>query len=257
MTKAVSPRVLLILAVSIVLAGGSLSLKPAIAAEADQRTITINAYDYRGDELRMWVVIKDITNDVSTQENVFTGFTPVSFAALPADQYKIDVFNFGTYYFDHWSDQNGMADTTGQGGIVYAVDLANPGVPFRYVPADGNNYDLEAAYRTTETPEGTTPLHINAEDQDGNALPGMYAVIYQCTTGDDPNGVTRMGCSIDQTGWTPMAFGMSLDRDYYVSAVSWFTTDKSYQFDHWKNDANPVLSAGTAPTTLTAVYKVS
>lgn len=255
---------LFVIGTAIMLASVIMPLAPhgAFAAESSRR-ITIDASDYQADFLNMAVTITDL----NTKTVVFKGYTPVDFAAHPNDGYQVSISGgYGTqFYFDHWSDvQNYQADTLGQTGNATGPFLRAPGVPFRYVPADINSYDLHAVYRTDEFPIAMTPLKIDAVDQNGKELAGMYVILYACD--NPPNNkpdVQLTGCQVSSSGWTPYPIGIFSDFPYYVSAVSWHTGNvsdtgepKAYLFDHWVGGTTGLLPKESPPATLTAVYNV-
>lgn len=249
----------------IVLANISASAFPRVFADEEgSRNITINATDYQTDLLNMSVTITDL----NTKTVVFKGYTPVDFSALPNDKYQVSIAGgYGTrFYFDHWSDlMNYQADTLGPAGSAPGPVLRAEGVPFRYVPADGKSYDLESVYRTEAISIGMTPLGVDAVDQNGKELSGMYIVIYACDNAQSfiTSGMNPAGCEVVSSGWTPYPTGIFPEFPYYVSAISWHSGNvsdsskpKAYLFDHWENGARGLISAGSPATTLVAVYGV-
>lgn len=251
---------------SIFSAGNALILLSFANAEEDttlaataheHRTLKISATDDGGNVLHMWTVIRN----ASDGKLLFTGFSPVEFGADPTQFYKISIANYGTYYFDHWSDGNLLT------APACNCDLPNAGlaIPFRYIPDDGNSYALSAVYRTTPFPEGKTPLTITSKNvSDGSDLPGMYLMVFKQFMYTNPNtGEEAKRAVVDASGWTSYSYGMETDKGYVVEAIEYVSEptnvhSKALVFDHWGDGSSNFikeLPAGSPATNLTAYYK--
>ena len=241
---------------------GGLTLLPYANAQEDtaangQRILMISTTDDKGNVLHMWTLIKNAYDGTV----VFSGFSPIEFRAEPREFYKVSLSNYGNYYFDHWSDDNMLA------APACNCDLpdAGLGIPFRYIPDDGNSYTLSAVYRTTPFPEGKTPLTILSKNAiDGSDLPGMYLMIFKEFTYTNPNtGEQAKRAVVDATGWTSYSYGMDSDKGYLVEAIDYVANpadlhSKGLVFDHWADGGTGFikeLPAGSPATNLIAYYK--
>lgn len=66
------------------------------------------------------------------------------------------------------------------------------------------------------------PLKVNAVDQNGKDLLGMYMVLYTCSnTPNSDSFATLKDCEVDSSGWMPYPTGIFTDWPHYMLAVSW------------------------------------
>jgi Tol biopolymer transport system component len=197
---------------------------PLPQSQQQQVTLTVNSKDTSGNTISgYWTVLYD-GNNGSVQK---TGFTPAIFTLTAGLPYQIGVGNYGSYYFDHWEDNN---------------SANNP----RTV-SFGANAVLTAVYRTTPLPPpppNTYTLTVRSVDATGNTITGYWTVLY------DANG------SILKTGFTPAYFGLNSGQQYRIGMGNY----GSYYFDHWQDSisgTNPRNISINGDTSLTAVYRTT
>jgi hypothetical protein len=156
---------------------------------------------------------------------VKTGFTTATFATTSGLAYGVQVSNYGSCAFAHWSD-----------GVT-----ADP----RSFTATSGAQFFTAIYNCTGTTGGgggtggASNVTINSVDQNGNGIHGYYTIL--------------KGSSGTTTGFTNVTFATTSGQTYSVQVDGY----GSCSFNNWAggSTSNPMtFTATNKPQTFTAVY---
>jgi hypothetical protein len=180
-----------------------------------------------------------------------TGFTPATFPATAGQQYTAEVQDYGSYYFNHWSDGTTNRDktftATSSGQTFTAIYSTSP-------PATNNNNNggegsggsncIPTTSTTTEQcGNNMSRIYVATTDSSGNTINGYYTTLWQ-------NGAQT------SSAYSPVMFNANNGQTYQVAVADY----GNYVFDHWSDGSTSrfhSVTTGTDTTTnLTAVYKI-
>jgi hypothetical protein len=192
-----------------------------------QPILRISALSSNGTILHKWTTITGADGN-STSQLLKTGFTPMNFTGDTGKTYSVNVSDFGSYAFDHWSDN----------GSTTRPRLVT-------LPSGGNNttLDLTAIYKVVPKPTGgPATLTINAlstNSSDHSPL-NMFVIV-------------RNNGTIAQSGYTPFNFTGNTGASYEVTVANY----DGKMFVKWQDDGSTSRSRMidlTSNMTLTAAY---
>lgn len=200
-------------------------------SNATTNLLLVNAISLNGTVLHKWAVISDDgNNNATTGQLLRTGFTPMNFTGDAGKTYSVNVSDFGSYAFDHWSDNNSITRPR-------LVTL----------PSGSNNnttIDLTAIYKVVAKPTGgPATLNVNALSTNSSDQSPLNMFV----TVRSNNG------TLVKTGYTPFAFTGSLDADYKVTVANY----DGKMFVKWQDDGSTNRSRMinlTSNMTLIAIY---
>jgi hypothetical protein len=194
---------------------------PALTAAvmADSPNLTVSAKDDKGNPLTgYWIEVRQAGTVVKT------GFSPASFN-LATGSYTVSVADYGSYYFNKWSD--------GTTNREHAITIGSTGT-----------VSLTAIYATTQAPPPPSDgISISSAYVDGSSLVGMYVALQQ-------NGAT-----ID-SGFTTKKFSVTVGQQYTIIPSDYTNA----YFNKWSDGSNTRAKTVTATSTgidLTAQYTTS
>jgi polyvinyl alcohol dehydrogenase (cytochrome) len=188
--------------------GGTGGASTVTVASTDQNSNAISGY---------------YTELISSSGGVIaSGFTPNTFATTSGLTYSVQVDNYGSCTFAHWSD-----------GVT-----SNP----RSFTATSSSTTFTAVYDCTGTTSGVaSSVTVASQDTNNNAITGYRTILY------DSSG------SVIASGFTPMTFATTSGLTYSVQVDNY----GSCSFVFWSNGQtnNPMsFTAMSSATTFTAVY---
>lgn len=162
-----------------------------------------------------------------------TGFTPVTFELVSGQTYTVAVQDYGSYFFNHWMDNNSQTRertiTAGDGEMVLTAGYGSS------APAPQPEPEPEPE----PTPEPSSTISVTTVDSSGSQIFGYWTVLWQ-------NG------QVVQTGFSPIEFDAVTGQSYQVSVGDY----GSYVFDHWSADGSTTrLHDAEAGDSLVAVYR--
>lgn len=147
---------------------------------------------------------------------VNSGFTPATFSTTSGQSYAIEVQDYGSYHFDHWSDGSASRDRT-----------------------------FTAVYNTGSSGGGsggsgaTSQLSVQTFNSAGSEINGYYVTLWQ-------NG------NVIASGFSPAAFSINNNEQYQVAVADY----GSESFNHWEGGSTdrmyPVDITGSASTSVVA-----
>jgi hypothetical protein len=197
------------------------SIPPALAQSgAGTSTLSVHSQTGRGFDPGFYAVLYQNGIVVST------GFTPVNFTLNDGQPYTIQVDSYDGCFFTQWQD-------TGNASASRSISITN-------------DTSLTAVYSCVLT---TNSVTVDSIDQNGNAIFGYYAALY------NQNG------DVIGTGFTTQTFGLGL-----INAVPPPTFSLEVGgyggciFSHWSDGVtnNPrQFAASGGPLAFTAVYNCS
>lgn len=169
-----------------------------------------------------------ITLSDSSGALVGTGFTPASFSTTMGQTYTITAYNYGSCTFTAWSD------------LGSSQAASNPS---RIVTGPLHQTYLAIYYCTSRPSSSVT---VDAQDQNGNSLPGYYA------TFSGPSG------NVISSGFTPATFTTTVGATYNVQVSNY----GNCFFTHWNDEGSSQVGsestrafvATNSPQTFTADY---
>jgi hypothetical protein len=152
---------------------------------------------------------------------VKSGFTPTSFTVNNGQTYTIEVQDFGSCTFDHWTNPT---STTRDQVIVANTDTT-----------------MTAVYNCGGS-SGSSTINVATTNSVGTAIAGYYVTLWQ-------NGKVIQSC------YSPCSFSVSSGQTYQVGAADF----GGETFSHWGDGSTSPLytvsvTAGGTITSLTAVY---
>jgi hypothetical protein len=181
-------------------------------------TLSLAAQDVSGNDIQgMFVTLS------TNRQSVSTDYVPTAFTLNNYQTYSVQVYDYGKYTFDHWTD--------GSTSRVRTLSITR-------------DTQIMAVYRNINSPlpPGQSVINVTATDLSGKRLSGFYVTLWQ-------NGV-MIG-----TAYSPVNFKVSNGAEYQV-AIGDFG---NYVFDHWsdgtKGQFDVVSPAGV--TNLVAVFRSS
>lgn len=151
---------------------------------------------------------------------VSTGFTPVAFGLADGQSYLVQVDNYGSCSFDHWSD-------TGSTVASRSISI-------------NSDTQITAVYNCGGSVGGASNVTVSSVDQKDNSLSGFYVALLE-------------GGSVVATGFTDATMATSAGASYAVQADSY----GNCTFSNWSDGAreNPrSFTATNGTTSFTAVY---
>ena len=180
-----------------------------------QSTLTVTSQDTSAQAFTgMYTVLFDTSYNV-----LQTSFTTASFKLSNGQAYLIQVDDYGSCFFSHWSDTGSSI---------------NP----RSITINANT-SISAVYNCGGT--GSSGVQMNSIDQNGNAISGYYVVLY------DSSGTAIA------TGFTPMMFQTQTGTTYNLGAGNY----GSCIFSKWSDGVtlNPrTFTASNTVINITADY---
>ncbi len=188
------------------LAGGSGGPPPGMV------TLTVESVSLSGAPISgLWTVVQSASGNT-----LATGYTPLTYAAVPGNSYVVYVSNYGNDAFAHWS--NGV--TSNKITVTPTQDTT-----------------LVAYYSTGQS---QAPLVVDSASLSGTPISGLWTVI-QSTSGKTL-----------ATGFTTFEYSVTLGTTYVVAVANYGT----YQFVRWSNGStNRYITITPAQsTTLVAYY---
>ncbi|MDG6924308.1 MAG: hypothetical protein JRN67_13580, partial [Nitrososphaerota archaeon] len=181
-------------------------------------TLTVQTIDTNGNQILGYYTVL-----FESGQPVIAGFSPMTFALYNGESYEIQVQNYGSYVFDHWSDDSSTNQTR-------TVSISS-------------DTTLTAVYRNVNSPPPWTNslLKVSTELANGTQVDGLYTATFQ-------NGIQL------QYGFSAYSFIVNNGQTYQVAVADY----GNYHFSHWSDGTTnrfiSVTTGGNSITNLVAVY---
>jgi hypothetical protein len=191
---------------------------------------------------------------------VNTGFTPATFSTTAGQQYTVEVQDYGSYYFNHWSDGSTNRDRT-----FTATSLQTFTAVYSTSPQSGGSGDTVGSGNGGGSSGSAAGVTVASTDQNGKLIYGYYTLLCQQGTSMNADGSTSCDHhdqSFISSGFTTVTFnGLPQGQTFGVEVQDY----DSCTFNHWTDSPNNVgyqyrfhlFTAASPPNTLTAVYNCS
>jgi hypothetical protein len=195
----------------------------APVASPSTTSLTVNTQDAYGNTISGYdTLVYQNTNLIAS------GFSPSTFSLSPGATYLVQMANYGTCSFNHWSD------------------TGNTGSQRTFVATSAGAQTLTAVYNCgstgTSTPGGgTVTLTVVTLDTSDNQIHGMYVTLWQ-------NGVQLQSC------FSTCSFMVNGGQTYQIAVADY----GSVVFSHWSDGTttryHTVSPGSVAAIALAAIY---
>jgi hypothetical protein len=185
--------------------------------------LTVNTEGPSGNAITGYYTVLD-----QNGEPIATGFSPAAFNVSSGQAYAVEVQDYGSCTFDHWTD-TGSTDRQ------------------RAFTASSGAQTLTAVYdcgttTTTTTNGGTSTITVSGVDSSGRAIAGYYTTLWQ-------NGAMVQSC------FTSCSFTVSNGQTYQIAVADY----GNEAFSHWSDGTiarfhTVVVPSSASAIGLTAVY---
>ena len=192
----------------------SVAIMP-VAAGGTQSQLTVTSEDLGGNMISGYYTVLSQGGSV-----VSTGFTPTTFTLTDGQSYVVQVDNYQSCYFDHWSD-TGSADAERS----ISIDTAT---------------SITAVYNCAGSGGGSSTVTVNSVAVNGSSISGFYVALTD-------------GGSVVASGFTPTNFSATAGATYSIQADSY----GACTFSNWSDGVrgNPrSFTASSTGSEFTAVY---
>jgi hypothetical protein len=222
--------------------------------------VTVNSQDMNGNTISGYYTIL-----YQNGAAINTGFTPATFQTTAGQQYTVQVQDYGSYYFNHWSDGTTSRDktftATSSGQTFTAVYSTSPSSS-----SGGSSSANGGSGGSGGSSSSGTGVTVASVDQNGNPIYGYYTLL--CTQGtslnsDGSTSCDNNGSSFLGSGFTTVTFnsGLVQGQTYGVEVQDY----GNCHFNHWTDNPSNVgytyrfhlFNASNPPNKLTAVYGCS
>ena len=180
--------------------------------------LTVNPEDTNGNELNGYYTVL-MKNGVQ----VAAGYSPTSFTLETGQTYTVEISDYGSYVFDHWS--------TGSASRIMQISISG-------------DTSINAIFREAKSPppSGQSLIYVSAVNSTGGAITGIYSTLWQ------------NGFMVAQA-YSPTSFVVNNDATYQVT-MSNFGSNTFVNWQGGSNDTFDSVTTGTGTSTyLVAVYK--
>ena len=201
---------------------------------SEESSVTIKSISSETDNeiYGYYTLLFDASGDV-----VNTGFTPATFQTTVGQIYTIEVQDYGSYYFNHWSDNGSTnrdrAFTAASSAQTFTAVYSTS--PLSSGDSSSGNSDGGSSGGSSSS-SGT--ISVTTTDSSGNTIAGYYTTLWQ------------NGAQID-SAFSPASFTVTGGQSYQVAVSDY----GSYSFDHWSDGSYDRLHNAQAGDSLTAVYR--
>ena len=167
---------------------------------------------------------------------VNTGFTPATFSTVAGQTYTIEVQDYGSYFFNHWSD-NGGANRDKTFTATSAEQTFTAEYSTTQQTSNGSTGGIAGDGSGTST-TASTKITVATTDSAGNTIAGYYTTLWQ-------NGAQI------KSVFSPASFTVTSGQTYQVAVSDY----GSYFFDHWSDGSRDRFHNAVGGDSLTAVYR--